>query len=177
MSTDLFVFSALMVGVLAYHLQGAPRLHGMDEILFRALDKNQDGLLDATEIRPGLIAYMEAFDGRADAPPKDDQLSQAEIRDFMSRVTRTLESGPEAADRLRFQMERQQLSAQLVESLDTNKDGKLDRNELPAEVIRAAEEDGDGTLDATELKRTGLLWFLLDMTNLRVPRSMGGSGH
>jgi len=112
---------------------GGPK--GVDE-LFKAFDKNGDGVLTQDEVPEKLAMRIAAADANGDGKITKEELEQA-------RAAHEGAGGGKPIDKI-------------FERLDVNKDGKLTKEELPerlADKLMKADADGDGAVTKEELEQ------------------------
>jgi len=124
------------------------------DVVFDALDLDNDGMLTAAELTPACILYIRNI--KQTKRSIDGRLARAELINLKFRSFYSEDPQPGFKS----------IVAMLTRGLDKNSDGQLNEDELPISVIRYVEtvdrnkSNDNGVLDAHELAGPGLWYWL-----------------
>jgi Ca2+-binding EF-hand superfamily protein len=128
----------------------AELLKGSAEDFIKRLDKNKDGYLTKDEVQmfPRLANNFERFD-----LDRDGRLDKKEVERLLTEMRKLLGQGAGTPPKGAMV---DQIVANILERMDTNKDGKISRAEARGPIAEAFDQidtNKDGFLDKSELRR------------------------
>jgi Ca2+-binding EF-hand superfamily protein len=136
----------LMIALAIGADDAPPWLKLTPEEFLKRYDKNKDGVLNKDELPPGLARNFDRYDRNSDG-----KLDLKEIGQMLEAAQRAFAATPavdEAAVERRV--------TQILERMDTNKDGKISKDEARgpiAENFERIDTNKDGYIDKDELRR------------------------
>jgi Ca2+-binding EF-hand superfamily protein len=135
----------LMIALVIGADDAPPWLKLTPEEFLKRFDKNKDGVLSKDELPPGLARNFDRYDRNSDG-----KLDLKEIGQMLEAAQRAFAAKPavdEAAVERRV--------TQILERMDTNKDGKISKDEARgpiAENFERIDTNKDGYIDKDELR-------------------------
>jgi Ca2+-binding EF-hand superfamily protein len=127
-------------------------LKGSADDFIKKFDKNKDGFLSKDELPPALAKVFDKFDTDGDG-----KLDKKEVEQMLQALRKRFGQEEKKPPITNPQVDK--VVAQLLERMDTNKDGKISRAEAKgkiAELFDQLDTNKDGYLDKNELRRAAL---------------------
>jgi Ca2+-binding EF-hand superfamily protein len=127
----------------------AKLIQGSPEDFIKRFDKNKDGYLTKDELPPRLERLFDRVDANGDG-----KLDKKEVAQMQAILRRQL--GLEAEKKPANPQQVERIVANLLQRMDTNKDGKISRDEAKGPLAKnfdLLDTNKDGYLDKAELRR------------------------